>query len=308
MQNRPPFQSPLANQQRSMSTPPQPMTPQPIPQPMTPQPIAQPMTPQPMRSNQPPPPMASQQPQPPQQQPQQPQPPQQPQQPQPQQPLPNQPFFRPQGSVPTQPTNFSRSSTPQMSRPGFQMTSGQFSPQLSSRSPSPGFPPPPTDKQMPQSPNIGNASPLGRHRHKYPEQMGKAYSNGPESLPNMNQGPAAPQQFFVPGNMGQQNMMQRDFVDPYFLGQRIVEELLDLDSYLEVILDHYCKLYPFVLDIYVYDDLMEKHYQYLDFVAFVYRLVVVGNLDLENEMITVVKIVHLSSGILVYSFVVYCFY
>jgi len=143
-----------------------------------------------------------------------PQGPQQPVQPQPQQPL-----FRPQGQVnpmQAQPPNFSRSGTPQMSRPPYQMTSGQFSPQLSSRSPSPGFPPPPTDKQMPQSPNIGNASPLtGRHRQKYPEQMGKAYSNGPESLPNMNQGLQNHQQpqFFVPGNMGQ-NMMQRDLQQP----------------------------------------------------------------------------------------------
>jgi protein transport protein SEC24 len=187
MQNRPPnFQSPIPNQQRSMSTPPQPMT----PQPMTSQP---PMTPQPMGT------------QPPLGQMQQPQP------------LQNQ-LFRPQNNpMQAQQQSFSRSGTPQMSRPPYQMTSGQFSPQLSSRSPSPGFPPPPTDKQMPQSPNIGNASPItGRHRQKYPEQMGKAYSNGPESLPNMNQGMQTPQQpqFFVPGNMGQQNMMQRDLQSP----------------------------------------------------------------------------------------------
>lgn len=178
MQNRSSnFQSPILNQQRSMSTPPQQMT----PQPMTSQ---QPMTPQPMGSQ---PPMGQQMQQP--------------------QPLPNQPFFRPPNN---QQQSYSRSGTPQMTRPPYQMTSGQFSPQLSSRSPSPGFPPPPTDKQMPQSPNIGNASPLtGRHRQKYPDQMGKAYSNGPESLPNMNQ-PQTPQQpqFFVPGNMGQNSMLQ----------------------------------------------------------------------------------------------------
>jgi len=183
MQSRPlNFQNPIANPQRSMSTP-------------------QPMTPQAMTPQQPPP-MASKM------SPQQAQQPMQPMQPQPQQPL-----FRPQGQVNPLQANFSRSGTPQMSRPPYQMTSGQFSPQLSSRSPSPGFPPPPTDKQMPQSPNIGNASPVtGRHRQKYPEQMGKAYSNGPESLPNMNQGLQNQQQpqFFVPGNMGQQNMMQRD--------------------------------------------------------------------------------------------------
>jgi len=190
MQNRPPnFQTSIPNQQRSMSTPPQQMTPQPTHPmaPMTPQPMgSQPMTPQPM-SSQPmtPQPMGSQPPI----------------------PVPGQ-----INQIPGQSQPFgSRSGTPQMSRPPYQMTSGQFSPHLSSRSPSPGFPPPPTDKAMPQSPNIGNASPqTGRHRQKYPDQMGKAYSNGPESLPNMNQGPQVQPQFFVPGNMGQPNMMQRD--------------------------------------------------------------------------------------------------
>jgi hypothetical protein len=99
MQNRPPnFQSPIPNQQRSMSTPPQPMT----PQPMTSQP---PMTPQPMGT------------QPPLGQMQQPQP------------LQNQ-LFRPQNNpMQAQQQSFSRSGTPQMSRPPYQMTSGQISPQ-----------------------------------------------------------------------------------------------------------------------------------------------------------------------------------
>lgn len=121
-----------------------------------------------------------------------------------QQPLPGSPAgVRPMNGMPM----------PPMNRPPYQMTSGQVSPQLTSRSPSPGYPPP-NDKMMPQSPSMTNSPLTGRHRAKYPDNMGKAYSNGADSLPAAPGTPQSAQpgqpQFFVPGNMPSPSLMQRN--------------------------------------------------------------------------------------------------